>query len=200
MTLATGGSASLAKRSGEGHMLMAALLAFGVVGWEQVLHTDPGGPPVYQVLHWLSDSLLALPLALGAVVIGSWVASRRGIGRRRKVDIFVRAYMIALVFAVLLVPGGFMHEQIDNLTRSHAAISLHTHYGLVAARDSRDPAVILAFVTHAFADGVIGQVVGLPLAVLALAWIARRHSLTRSRPTNTAPTGAFNSEGMTIAP
>jgi hypothetical protein len=71
------------------------------------------------------------------------------------------------------VPGGFIHEQIDNLTLSHRAISLHTHGGLVAARDLRDPAVIFAYVSHAFADGLLGQVVGLPLALLALAWIGR---------------------------
>jgi hypothetical protein len=174
MTLTAARSASLATRGGEGNVLIAAVLAFGVVGWEQLLHTGPGGPPIYQVMHWLSDSLMALPLALGAVAIGSYLASRGGRRRGRAPEVMVRAYLIAIVFAVLLVPGGFIHEQIDILTASHKAISLHTHGGLVAARDPRDPAVILAFVTHAFADGLIGQIVGLPLAGLALAWFGHR--------------------------
>jgi len=66
------------RRGGDGSVLMAVLLAFGVVGWEQVLHTGPGGPPFYQVLHWLSDSLLALPLGLAAVWLGTRLASRQG--------------------------------------------------------------------------------------------------------------------------
>lgn len=204
MTFTAARSISLATHAGEGNMLLAGLLSFGVVGWEQLLHTSRGGPPVYQVLHWLSDSLMVLPLALGAVWIGSYVATRRGLGRRRPADVFARACLIAILFALLLVPGGYIHEQIDTLTRSHRAISLHTHAGLVAARDPRDPAVILAFVTHAFADGVIGQVVGLPLTALALAWLARRHAssqragislaATFASPTATTParTGAFD--------
>jgi hypothetical protein len=157
----------------EGHWLTAALLAFGVVGWEQLLHTGSGGLPLYQLLHWLSDSLMALPLALGAVWAGSRLASRRGLGRQHASDVFARAALIAMVFAVLLIPGGFVHEQMDTLTRAHQTISLHTHVGL-AVRDPRDPAVILAWLTHALTDGLMGQVVGLPLIVLVLAWLARR--------------------------
>lgn len=54
-------------------LVIAAPLAFGVVGFEQLLHTGTDATlPVYEVMHWVSDSLLALPLAAAAV----WSASR----------------------------------------------------------------------------------------------------------------------------
>jgi hypothetical protein len=166
-------------RIGDGHSLLGALLAFGVVGWEQVLHTEAGGLPLYQVLHWISDSLLALPLAVAAVWAGTRLANRRGIGRRRMPDLFARAILIAALFAVLLIPGGFIHEQFDTLTQAHRSLSLHTHIG-TAIRDPRDPAVIFATLVHYWSDGVIGQVVGLPLALLALGLLARRRALSPS--------------------
>ena len=179
------------RRVGDGSVLMAVLLAFGVVGWEQVLHTGPGGPPFYQVLHWLSDSLLALPLGLAAVWLGTRLASRQGAPRKRRSDTLARACLIAIVFAVLLVPGGVVHEQIDSPTHAHAAISVHTHGGVPATRDLRDPAVLAAYVLHAFSDGLVGQLVGLPLLLLALAWMARR------RPSPSL--SAFKQKRMTCA-
>ena len=95
--------------------LMAMPLVLGVVGFEQLLHTGPGGPPVYQLLHWLSDSLMALPLGVAAVWLGSRRAQRQ---RGTSSDTLARACLIAIVFAVLLVPGGIVHEQIDTLTQA----------------------------------------------------------------------------------
>jgi hypothetical protein len=167
---------------------VALPLVLGVVGFEQLLHTGPGGPPVYQVLHWLSDSLMALPLGLAAVWLGSRLALRAARARRAGPDALARACLIAIIFAVLLVPGGILHEQIDNLTQAHKAVSVHTHGGLVATRNWTDPDVFAAYVIHAFSDGLIGQLVGLPLLLGALAWIARRRPL---RTTSTAA-GAFH--------
>jgi hypothetical protein len=189
----------------EGTLAMAALLSFGVVGWEQLLHTGPGGPPLYQALHWVSDSLLALPLALAAIWVGSRLAGRRRTARPRRADALARACLIAIVFAVLLIPGGIAHEWIDTLTKSHAAISVHTHGGIVATRDPREPAVLAAYLLHAFSDGLIGQLVGLPLLLVAFAWMARRRTVrvtttTRlSTTTTTNASGAFHPEGMTFA-
>jgi hypothetical protein len=156
-------------------LLMALPLVFGVIGFEQLLHTGPGGPPVYQALHWLSDSLLALPLGMLAVWLGSRLAGRRAPRQQTRTDTLARACLIAIIFAVLLVPGGIVHEQIDNLTQSHKAISVHTHGGLVATRSWTDPDVFFAYVVHAFSDGLIGQLVGLPLLLGVLAWATRRH-------------------------
>jgi hypothetical protein len=173
--------------------LMALPLVLGVIGLEQLLHTGPAGPPVYQVLHWLSDSLMVLPLGLAAVWLGSRLAARPGPARRGTSDTLARACLIAIVFAVLLIPGGILHEQIDNLAQAHKAISVHTHGGLAATRNWTDPDVLAAYVIHAFSDGLIGQLVGLPLLLGVLAWIAHR----RPRPTSTTA-GAFHA-GRTFA-
>ena len=153
-------------------MVIGGLLAFSVVGFEQVLHTT-SGLALYQVMHWVSDSLLALPLAMLAVWLGTWVANWRGIGRRRTADLMTRAMTIAVIFAVLLIPGGLLHEQIDALL-SYKRVSLHTHVGLAVARDWRDPEVMAALISHTFGDGLLGQLAGLPLIVGLMAVFARR--------------------------
>jgi hypothetical protein len=192
MTISAAHSARSAAGGSNSTLLMALPLVLGVVGFEQLLHTGPGGPPVYQVLHWLSDSLMALPLGLGAVWIGSRM-SRPSAGRRGTSDTLARAFLIAIVFALLLVPGGILHEQIDDLTQAHKAVSVHTHGGLAATRNWTDPGVLAAYVVHALSDGLIGQLVGLPLLLAALAWMARRRPLTSS-----TTAGAFTA-GRTYA-
>jgi hypothetical protein len=47
-------------------LLVALVIVFPVIGLEQFLHTTTlefQRQPFYEGLHWLSDSLLALPLA-----------------------------------------------------------------------------------------------------------------------------------------
>jgi hypothetical protein len=163
-------------RPDERYLLTSGLLAFSVVGFEQVLHTT-SGLALYQAMHWISDSLLALPLATLAVWLGSVLANWRGIGRRRTADLMTRAMIIALIFAVLLIPGGLIHEQIDALL-SYKRVSLHTHAGLAVARDWRDPEVLAALVSHTFGDGLLGQLAGLPLVVGLMAVLARRNRKT----------------------
>src|ERR1700687_3736849 len=103
-----------------GHTLgLALLLIFPTVGLEQLLHTS--GPaltaqPLYEALHWLSDSLLALPLAALAVWSGQRITSRRGFGVASPTDILVRAGVIAILFALVPVPGAALHEAADRLT------------------------------------------------------------------------------------
>jgi hypothetical protein len=128
------------------------------------------------------------------VWLGSRLAARLGAARRGAADPLARACLIAIVFAVLLIPGGMAHEQIDTLTQAHKAISVHTHGGLVATRNWTDPDVLAAHVIHAFSDGLIGQLVGLPLLFGVLARIARRRPLT----TGTTD-GAFHAGGTSAA-
>ena len=173
MMMSSAPSTRTARSIGDGQSLLGGLLAFGVVGWEQLLHTGEGGLPLYQALHWVSDSLLALPLAVAAVWAGTRLANARGIGRHRTADLLARAILIAVLFAVLLIPGGFVHEQMDVLTHAHQTLSLHTHAG-TAVRDYRDPLVVLGIASHYFTDGIVGQAVGLPLAVAVLGIVARR--------------------------
>jgi hypothetical protein len=168
-------------------VILPVLLAFGVIGWEQLQHTTAtrGVLPLYEVLHWLSDSLLALPLALAAVWCGERLARWQRFGRRSLTDHLGRAVLISLVFALLLVPGAAIHELADSLTHAHAAIAVHSHVA-VQAVDPQSPAAVLTFAAHALGDGLAGQVIGLPVAWLTLmvaAWQrSARAPLLISRP------------------
>jgi O-antigen/teichoic acid export membrane protein len=158
-------------------MLLPVLLAFGVIGWEQLLHTTPGASrlplyQIYQVFHLLSDGLLALPLAVAAEWLGQKLAARQHLGWRSPSHLVGRAALICLVYAVLLVPGAAIHEGIDTLTHAHEAIAVHSHV-LTQAPDPFSLAGIVLFAAHALSDGLVGQVVGLPLTLLALVFVTR---------------------------
>lgn len=158
-------------------MLLPVLLAFGVIGWEQLLHTTPGASrlplyQIYQVFHWLSDGLLALPLAVAAEWIGQRLARRQHLGRRSLSRLVGRAALICLVYAVLLVPGAAIHAGLDALTPAHEAVAVHSHV-LVQGPDPFSLAGIVTFAVHALSDGLVGQVVGLPLALFALVFVTR---------------------------
>jgi predicted DNA repair protein MutK len=158
-------------------MLLPFLLAFGVIGWEQLLHTTPGASrlplyQIYQVFHWLSDGLLALPLAVAAEWLGRRLATRQQLGWGSLGDLVGRAALICLVYAVFLVPGAAIHEGLDALTHAHEAVAVHSHV-LVQGPDPFSLAGIVTFAVHALTDGLVGQVIGLPLALFALVFATR---------------------------
>lgn len=170
------------------HTLVVALvIVFPVIGLEQFLHTTPlefQRQPVYEALHWLSDSLLALPLAALAVWLGDWFATRLGIGASHVSDVFTRACIIALVLAVLLVPGEALHEQVDQLTHTHVSLGFHSH-GAASPASTSGPLVLTGVALHGLTDGLEGQAVGLPLAFVALLY-ARNMRRRRMSPQGSA--------------
>jgi hypothetical protein len=163
---------------GHNTLLVALVIVFPVIGLEQILHTSTlalRAQPVYETLHWLSDSLLAVPLVVAAVWTGQWLAARLQIGYSTVSDIFTRACIIALLLALWLVPGEALHEQADRLTHTHVALGFHSHTSTTVGATS-GPLAVTAQVLHGLTDGLEGQVVGLPLAFLTLLFVrdARR--------------------------
>ncbi len=159
---------------------LALLVVFPVIGFEQIAHTPPAalvGLPVYQALHWLSDSLLALPLAATAVWGGHALARRLRHGQPVGSDLLLQAAAIGLVFAVALVPGAALHEEADQLTHAHARLSIRSH-AQADVLSLGNLAGFVRFVEHAAADGVESQVIGLPLILLALIARARTRQAT----------------------
>lgn len=168
-------------------LLQAALLAFPVIGLEQVLHTSPAAlaaEPLYQALHWLSDALLALPLAAAAVWSGHRVARRLGHASRSRPDAIMHGLAIAFIFALLLVPGAALHDQADRLTHVHAQLAIHSHTPAVPTTDGT-----LAYLVHALQDAFAGQLVGLPVIVLVL--------LATTQVTRAAARGVVTHSGST---
>jgi hypothetical protein len=171
-------------------LLVSLVIVFPVIGLEQLLHTSPAvlrTLPLYEALHWVSDSLLALPLVGIAVMIGQLLAAHFGIGRARVSDLFTRACLIALVLAVLLVPGQALHDQADALTHAHTVLGVHSHAAFPSTATESPQALFWGQVVHGLTDGLTGQLVGLPMAFLALLWTrySRRRLFTmRANPSS----------------
>lgn len=166
---------------------LALLLVFPTIGLEQLLHTSGQALtslPLYEVLHWLSDSLLALPLALLAVWGGRRLAGRLGLGAATLSDLVARAVLIAILFALTLVPGAVLHDAADRLTHAHTTLAIHSHTAVAAPQPTRAPvldgAAVTSFVVHGLGDGFAGQAIGLPLVVLAM-WEVRKRVLMSSQ-------------------
>ena len=160
----------LSALDGDRTLWVALVLTLPTIGLEQLLHTDRwtlAALPVYQALHWLSDSLLALPLAASAVWGGQRLASRSGLDASTPLGIVGRAGLIVLLFAFLLVPGAWLHDAADRLTHVHASSAIHSHVPL-ARLSSGGPVPLGRFAGHALSDAFKGQAAGLPATILAL--------------------------------
>ena len=109
---------------------LATLLSFLTVGLYQFLQTAPaqfGASPLFQVLRWLSDGLMALPLFAAAVWAGHWAASRLGLTLTSRADVFKRALLIAAALTLFLIPGWFAYKELASLTRSADLVYSHSH-------------------------------------------------------------------------
>lgn len=153
-------------------MVLALALVIPAVGLDHILHTDAPAlvtMPVYQALHYLGDCLLALPLGALAVWAGRRLAAQMRLGARTTSDIVARATVIALLFALMLVPGALLHELVDATTHAHLLLGIQSHTA-DAAQSVSLPAAVLAFLSHALADGLAGQLLGFPTLTLAMSW------------------------------
>jgi hypothetical protein len=164
---------------------LALAFVVPVIGFEQFVHSSPAALfalPLYVVLHWVSDALLALPLGVAAVWAGHSLAARWRLGMSSVTDLLARAGIIAVLLALLLVPGQALHDEADRLTHSHAVLAIHDHTALTTGV-SDGPLALASDAVHALSDGLQAQAVGLPLAFLALLGAARgqrRHLTTRN--------------------
>jgi hypothetical protein len=132
---------------------------------------------VYELLHWVSDALLALPFAVAAIWSGRWFSNRLRLTRSGKSTLFARACVICAVFALLLVPGAALHDEADTLTHAHAFLSITAHT-VDETGTTPAPLIVATAMAHALADGLEGQVVALPLLFAAFLWRTRRESWT----------------------
>jgi len=148
-------------RTGAGTVGPALVLVLAVIGFEQFLHTSPAaqsGSAVYGGLYWLSDALLAFPLAAVAVWGGGRIADRLGFRLESVWIAFARAGVIALLFAIALIPGWFLHDDVDRLARTVAVTSGHSH-GHGGAHDDE---------VHWAGDAVFRALILVPLAAAAV--------------------------------
>jgi DNA-binding beta-propeller fold protein YncE/plastocyanin len=184
-----------------GVFLLALLLAFGTIGWEHIYHSVILGISVEDsvaghVAHVLRDGLLALPLALVAVASGLWFG--------RRLSLLGRAALVAGVFGLLLVPSAGAHNAIDHVgavTVQHAAHQ-HDQVGSTGLEAADGVAGLL----HGLRDGLVAQVVALPLVLVGLTLLVgvapqrpRRHRRRAATAVGAAAVMVLASAGVGLA-
>ena len=152
-------------------LLLAALLAFGTIGWERFYHsvivgTSADDSVAGGLTHVLREGALAFPLALFAVVGGLWFGrrfSRPG-----------RAGLIAGVFVLLLAP------------------SVRANTGAGAVDD-------VASLSDRVRDGLVAGVVALPLMLVGLTLLLGEARRRRRRPSSRAAIAASAAGVLVLA-
>jgi hypothetical protein len=147
-------------------LALSLLLSIGVVGWDYLFHLWVGAADHHglaAVDHGIRDVVLSLPMAFVAVGAGQWLTRRQGLTGPVASHTLIRASVISLVFAVLLIPSVGVHHLIDGyLDGGHA----HTGGGL--EHDTSPAGLVL----HGLRDALIGQAVALPLLYAAIALLS----------------------------
>ena len=141
---------------GQGIFTMSLALSFTVIGLEQFLYTAPlqfREAPGSSVLLWVTNSLIALPLFALGVWASQRIAGRRGIGMAARADLVRRALLAAAALAVVLVPGWFAHNWLDNLTQAEPLVPVHVHGKTIGANLHwvSDPVVLALILIPALA-------------------------------------------------
>jgi DNA-binding beta-propeller fold protein YncE/plastocyanin len=167
-----GGALGLSR--GRDALLLASLLAFGVIGWEHAYHSVVLGigdeSAAGHLVHVVRDGLLAFPVALVAVVGGLWLGRRLGL--------LARAGFVSVGFGLLLVPSVRVHSATDNTLSGGPGASHHNHAaagGLEAATGVGD------LLLHGLRDAAIAQLAALPLMLLGLVLVGGAVSGWRPR-------------------
>jgi DNA-binding beta-propeller fold protein YncE len=166
---------------GRDELLLALLLAFGVIVWEHTYHSfvlgvaeehGAGG----HLGHASRDALLAFPIALVAVAAGLRLGRRFGPA--------IRAGLVSAIFGLLLVPSVRLHDVIDGALSGESAHhhhhEAHAHEGLEASTG------FLGILMHGLRDAAVGELAAVPLMLIGVYLLERRtrdrHGLRWSRP------------------
>ena len=162
--------------------LAAAAFALGVVLWGHFFHAyflGQSNSLSGHLLHVGRDALLMFPVALVVFAIGLKVAHLLGIRRDSWHGLLGASSVVAIVFALSLVPGVNLHDVSHLITERSvegagamgpAKANEHADdYGLEGGLSG------MAF--HGLKDGSINLVVALPLAILTLLLITRREAI-----------------------
>jgi hypothetical protein len=117
------------------------MVSVPTIGLDQFLRISPTSFPVQ---HWITDSLMTLPLFAAGCWAGDRVACRTGSGTENRSEIVKRPIVISLFCALLLAPAWFAINKTDNPVTAQPLVFPH-------ASDSGDvylvpPGVIVALV------------------------------------------------------
>jgi DNA-binding beta-propeller fold protein YncE len=149
-------------------LLLASLLAFGVIGWEHTFHSavlgvshDGGAAGHFE--HVFRDALLAFPMAVVAVLAGLRAGRRFGP--------VARAGLISAAFGLLLVPSVRLHEAIDGALSGEAAHAHHHHHEAEAGLEASTG--FFAWLQHGLRDAAVAELAAVPLMLFGLVLLER---------------------------
>lgn len=151
---------------------LALILTFPVIGLGQFLRTPPAqlsAQPVLQAEHWVTGSLMALPLFAAGIWAADRIANRARLGVARPSDIFKRSLVIVLLLSLALIPVWFERNKADGQAQAQALVTPHSHGSVDVYWVG--PGVILALVCVCL----------VPAAVWAGRSIASRLAIRRPR-------------------
>ena len=147
-------------------LVLASLLAFGVIGWEHAFHSfvlgaaDDHGAGGH-LGHAFRDALLAFPIAFTAVVAGLALGRRFGP--------IVRAGLVSAAFGLLLVPSVRLHDVIDGALSGGNAHE-HHHEALNGLEASTG---VSGTLMHGLRDAAVGELAAVPLMLCGLLLLER---------------------------
>jgi CDP-diglyceride synthetase len=116
--------------SGRELINLALLLSFPAVALEEFLRSPVAqfaAQPVLQLEHWVTESLMTVPLFVIGVWAGDRIAGRAGLGVADRPAAFKRALLIMLFAAVALMPVWFERNKTDGLVQTQALVTPHSH-------------------------------------------------------------------------
>jgi hypothetical protein len=163
-------------------LLIAAGLALAVVGWEQLLHAlvghvEPGGTALATLVHLVRDSLLAWPLAFGAVTVGYREARRIGALGSRTRAVVTRAGVLSWKLCVCLAPGVAAHGAVDRWFTTNFAgtvLAPGTRGHRTVAAVAQEPRTLAGQLAHVARDAATAELFAFALLLVCFSVVARR--------------------------
>ena len=98
-------------------VVLAVWLSFPVIGLDQFLRTTPAQistQPATAIGHWVTDSMIALPLFAIGVLAADWIARRMRLGTDHRADVLKRALLVTATCALVLALPWFQIDRTDD--------------------------------------------------------------------------------------
>jgi hypothetical protein len=158
-------------------------------------------------LHWVSDPVILALMAVPLLALAGWggylIAARARLPLPRTADIAARAALAVAVIAAAPATAWILQKAADRsnsaqVYNTSALLSIHVHShvrfgdGRVIPLPKGPPVTSAPYafayqVAHAFQDALAGLAIGLPVALIALFWIARRLRARERTPRQQVP-------------
>jgi hypothetical protein len=106
---------------------LALLLSFPAIALDEFLRTPVAqfaAQPALQLQHWVTESLMTIPLFVVGIWAGDRIAGRAGLGAADRSAIFKRALLIAASAAVALMPLWYERNKTDGLVQALVCVCL----------------------------------------------------------------------------